>query len=30
MRTFQQRIPGTPDDGAWWTPMQLVFDLESE
>lgn len=30
MRTFQRRIPGAPDDSAWWTPMDLVFDLESE
>lgn len=27
MRTFQQPVPGAPA-GAWWTPMELVFDLE--
>ena len=26
MRAYQQRVPGAPD-GAWWTPMALVFDL---
>lgn len=26
MRTFQQRLPAAPD-GAWWTPMEKVFDL---
>jgi L-rhamnose mutarotase len=26
MRGFQQRVPGAPE-GAWWTPMEKVFDL---
>ena len=28
MRRFQRPVPGAPD-GAWWTPMDLVFDLEA-
>ena len=28
MRGFQQRAPGARP-GEWWTPMELVFDLES-
>jgi L-rhamnose mutarotase len=29
MRTYQRQIPGAPNDGdSWWTPMNLVFDLE--
>ena len=28
MRGFQQRVPGARQ-GDWWTPMELVFDLES-
>lgn len=27
MRGFQQRVPSAPE-GTWWTPMQLVFDLD--
>lgn len=31
MRTFQRQLagatPGAPD--AWWTPMEMIFDLES-
>lgn len=27
MATFQRKVPGAaPDD--WWTPMELVFDLD--
>ena len=28
MREYQQRIPTAKNDEEWWTPMQLVFDLE--
>ena len=28
MRRFQRPVPGAPA-GAWWAPMDLVFDLES-
>ena len=28
MRTFQQRVPEARP-GDWWTPMEMVFDLES-
>ena len=28
MRRFQQRVPGA-GAGEWWTPMELVFDLEA-
>lgn len=27
MRSFQQPIPGA-DPGAWWTPMECIFDLD--
>ena len=28
MRDYQEQVPGaTPE--AWWTPMELVFDLEA-
>lgn len=27
MRTYQQRVPGATS-GEWWTPMELVFDLD--
>jgi hypothetical protein len=27
MRRFQRPVPGAPE-GAWWAPMDLVFDLE--
>lgn len=27
MRRYQRRIAGA-NDGAWWTPMTCVFDLE--
>ena len=31
MRTYQRRIPtADPTDGGWWTPMDLVFDLEEQ
>ncbi len=31
MRSYQQRIPtADPGDGGWWTPMDLVFDLETQ
>ena len=31
MRTYQRRIPtADPTDGGWWTPMELVFDLEEQ
>ena len=26
MRGFQRRVPSAPE-GAWWTPMEKVFDL---
>jgi L-rhamnose mutarotase len=26
MRTYQRQVPGTPS-GAWWMPMELVFEL---
>ncbi|MCI0584883.1 MAG: L-rhamnose mutarotase, partial [Chloroflexi bacterium] len=26
MRRYQAPIPGAPED-AWWTPMEMVFDL---
>ena len=29
MRSYQQRIPSAGEGGEWWTPMNLVFDLES-
>ena len=29
MRAYQQRIPTASPQGPWWTPMQLLFDLES-
>lgn len=29
MRTYQRRVPSAPE-GAWWTPMDMVFDLESQ
>lgn len=28
MRTYQQRIPTADDTGEWWTPMDLIFELE--
>lgn len=28
MRTYQQRVPAA-SPGEWWSPMELVFDLES-
>ena len=28
MREYQQRIPTANHDEQWWTPMQIVFDLE--
>jgi L-rhamnose mutarotase len=28
MRTYQQQVPAASET-AWWTPMTLVFDLES-
>jgi len=28
MRKYQKQVPGA-DPGAWWTPMECVFDLES-
>ena len=28
MRRFQRPVPGAPP-GAWWTPMEPVFDLET-
>ena len=27
MRTYQQRVPGA-GAGEWWTPLELVFDLD--
>lgn len=27
MKTFQQPVPGAVE-GVWWTPMELVFDLD--
>lgn len=31
MRAYQRRIPSAdPADGGWWTPMELVFDLEEQ
>ncbi|RPG18446.1 MAG: L-rhamnose mutarotase [Phycisphaera sp. TMED9] len=31
MKSYQQRIPNASGpDGAWWTPMDLVFDLEAQ
>jgi L-rhamnose mutarotase len=29
MRRYQVRVPGAPE-GAWWTPMDLVFDLTAQ
>ena len=29
MRQYQQQVPGATSNG-WWTPMELVFDLEAE
>lgn len=29
MRRFQRPVPGASAD-AWWSPMEVVFDLESE
>ncbi|MFO0872746.1 MAG: L-rhamnose mutarotase [Phycisphaerales bacterium] len=30
MRTYQRRVPAAdPADGAWWSAMREVFDLES-
>ena len=29
MREYQQQIPSAGTGEGWWTPMQLVFDLES-
>ena len=29
MRKYQQRIPTTDNTDAWWSPMNLLFDLES-
>ncbi|MBL9032964.1 MAG: L-rhamnose mutarotase [Phycisphaerae bacterium] len=29
MRGFQRRVPGARP-GEWWSPMELVFDLETE
>ena len=28
MREYQKPVPGAPE-GAWWTPMEEVFDLGS-
>jgi L-rhamnose mutarotase len=28
MRRFQRPVPGAPE-GAWWTAMEKVFDLEA-
>jgi L-rhamnose mutarotase len=28
MREYQQQVPGAT--GAWWEPMELVFDLEAQ
>ncbi len=28
MRQYQKPLPGTPE-GAWWTPMEEVFDLDN-
>ena len=30
MREYQRRIPSADEGGEWWTPMTLVFDLESQ
>ena len=30
MREYQRRIPSAEEGGEWWTPMKLVFDLESQ
>ena len=31
MRTYQRQVPAAdPGSGSWWTPMELVFDLESQ
>ena len=29
MRRFQQQVPGA-DPASWWTPMEEVFDLETQ
>lgn len=29
MRGFQRRVPGARP-GEWWSPMELVFDLEAQ
>ena len=29
MRTYQRRVPVASPD-VWWTPMDLVFDLETQ
>ena len=29
MRGYQARVPGASED-TWWTPMDLVFDLEAQ
>ena len=29
MRGYQRQVP-TATEGAWWTPMELVFDLEAQ
>lgn len=29
MRSFQQPVPGAAA-GAWWAPMECVFDLEAQ
>lgn len=29
MRGYQQRIPTAGDTGEWWTPMELIFELDS-
>jgi L-rhamnose mutarotase len=28
MRRYQRRVSGAPE-GAWWTPMEQIFELES-
>ena len=28
MRRYQKQIPGA-DPNVWWTPMELIFDLET-
>ena len=29
MRSYQRQVPAASET-AWWTPMTLVFDLESD